>query len=137
MGAVDAVERISQLLGSDMGQTSNTSMRIPTALRDAAALAVRELGVAPSTTALTSAALRAALESVVMQAVLDAHYQQHPQARPDLAELALAAAELDGHPLVGRPELLREAAEEITRTHPDADADDVLLWAEARASASA
>lgn len=72
-----------------------------------------------------------------MQAVLDAHYDQHPQARPDLAELALAAAELDGHPLAARPELLAEAAEEIVRTHPGADADDVVLWAEARAGPSA
>lgn len=133
MGAVEAVERISLLLGSDMEPTSNTSMRIPTALRDAAALAVRELGVAPSTTALTSAALRAALEAVVMQAVLDDHYEQHPAARPDLGDLAIAAAELDGHPLATDPDRLRRAAAEILARHPDADPADVLLWAEARA----
>jgi hypothetical protein len=137
MKSEKAVEQITWLLDSSDQETANTSMRLPVSLRDAAAVAVRELGVATSTTALTASALRTMLEAIVMQAVLDAHYQQHPQARPDLAELALAAAELDGHPLVGRPELLREAAEEITRTHPDADADDVLLWAEARASASA
>jgi hypothetical protein len=133
MGTVDAVERISQLLGSDMEQTSNTSMRIPTALRDAAALAVRELGVAPSTTALTSAALRAALEAVVMQAVLDDHYERHPAARPDLGDLAIAAAELDGHPLAAEPERIRQAAAEISARHPSPDPEDVLLWAEARA----
>ena len=49
---MQAVDRINELLESDMGQTSNTSMRIPTALRDAAAIAVRELGAASSTTAL-------------------------------------------------------------------------------------
>jgi hypothetical protein len=133
MGTADAVERISQLLGSDMEQTSNTSMRIPVALRDAAALAVRELGVAPSTTALTSAALRAALEAVVMQAVLDDHYERHPGARPDLGDLAIAAAELDGHPLAAEPERIRRAAAEIAARHPGADPEDVLLWAEARA----
>lgn len=133
MGTVDAVERISQLLGSDMEPTSNTSMRIPTALRDAAALAVRELGVAPSTTALTSAALRAALEAVVMQAVLDDHYDRHPTARPDLGDLAIAAAELDGHPLAAEPDGIRRAAAEISARHPGADPEDVLLWAEARA----
>ena len=127
------IERIGELLdGSELG-TSNTSMRIPTALRDAAALAVRELGIAPSATALTTAALRAALESVVMQAALDDHYEQHPQARPGLGDLAIAAAELDGHPLAGQPEHLRQAAAEIARNHPDASPDDVLLWAEARA----
>ena len=128
-----AIERISELLDAGGPQTSNTSMRIPTALRDAAALAVSELGVAPSATALTTAALRATLEAVVMQAVLDDHYQHHPQARPDLGDLAIAAAKLDGHPLAAEPERLRQAASEIARNHPDASPDDVLLWAEARA----
>jgi len=91
-----AIEKISELLGGDMAQTSNTSMRIPTALRDAATLAARELHAAPSATALTTSALRAALEAAVMQAVLDDHYKQYPQARPDLGDLAIAAAELDG-----------------------------------------
>ena len=68
-----------------------------------------------------------------MQAALDDHYQRHPQARPDLADLAIAAAELDGHPLAGQPDRLRQAAAEIARSHPSASADDVLLWAEARA----
>jgi hypothetical protein len=133
MAVLTAIERISELLDGGGAETSNTSMRIPTALRDAAALAVRELGVAPSATALTSAALRAALEAVVMQAVLDDHYARYPQARPDLGDLAVAAAELDGHPLAAEPERLRRAAAEIAGHHPDASPDDVLLWAEARA----
>jgi hypothetical protein len=128
-----AIDRIGELLDVGGPETSNTSMRIPTALRDAAALAVRELGVAPSATALTTAALRATLEAVVMQAVLDDHYEHHPQARPDLGDLAVAAAELDGHPLAAEPERLRRAAAEIAVKHPDASPDDVLLWAEARA----
>jgi hypothetical protein len=133
----EAVEQITRLLDSSDQGTTNTSMRLPVTLRDAAAVAVQALGVAPSTTALTAAALRAMLEAIVMQAVLDSHYQQYPHVRPDLAELAMAAAEIDGHPLACRPDLLREAADEIIRIRPDADADDVLLWAEARASASA
>jgi hypothetical protein len=127
------IERISELLDSGGIGTSNTSMRISTPLLEAAALAVRELGVAPSATALTTAALRATLESVVMQAALDDHYEQHPHARPDLADLAVAAAEIDGHPLAAEPEHLRRAAAEIVANHPDASPDDVLLWAEARA----
>jgi hypothetical protein len=128
-----AIERLSDLLDDGDFETSNTSMRIPTALRDAAALAVSELGIASSTTALTTAALRATLEAVVMQAALDDHYGRHPQARPDLGDLAIAAAELDGHPLADQPERLRQAAAEITANHPGASPDDVLLWAEARA----
>ncbi len=128
-----ALRRISELLDSGGTQTSNTSMRIPTALRDAAAIAVGELGVAPSATALTASALRGALEAVIMQAVLDEHYGRYPHARPDLGDLAIAAAELDGHPLAADPDCLRRAAAEVAERHPDAGPDDVLLWAEARA----
>jgi hypothetical protein len=133
VGASDAIERISQLLDSDMTKTSNTSMRIPTALREAAALAARELNAAPSATALTTMALRAALEAAVMRAALDEHYAQYPEARPDLADIAIAAAELDGNPLATDPDRIRRAAAEIAaaRLHPEPE--DVLLWAEARA----
>lgn len=116
-----------------MTETSNTSMRIPTALRDAATLAARELGVAPSATALTTAALRSALEAAVMQAVLDEHYERYPQSRPDLGDLAVAAAELDGNPLAARPDLIRQSAAEISAYHPNPEPEDVLLWAQARA----
>src|SRR5260370_24302180 len=108
-----AIERISELLDAGGPQTPNPSMRIPPALRDAAAVAVSELGVAPSATALTTAALRATLEAVVMQAVLDDHYQHHPQARPDLRDLAIAAAELHGHPPAAEPERPRHATAHI------------------------
>jgi hypothetical protein len=133
MGAAGAIERISQLLDSDMTETSNTSMRIPTALREAAALAAKELKVAPSATALTTMALRATLEAAVMRAALDDHYAQYPEARPDLADIAIAAAEIDGNPLAADPERIRRAAAEIAATHPDPEPEDVLLWAEARA----
>jgi hypothetical protein len=137
MEASAVIERMSALLDQGMGETSNTSMRIPTALKDAAALAVKELGVAPTATALTTAALRATLEAVLMQAVLDDHYRHHQQARPDLGDLAVAAAEIDGHPLAAEPERLRSAAAEIASRHPEATPDDVLLWAEARTFAAA
>jgi len=109
-------------------------MRIPESLRDAAALAVEHLHVAQSTTALTADALRSRLEAIVLQAALDSHYRQNPRARPSLGDLAVAAAELDAHPLAARPELLRSAADAVVATHPEADADDVLLWAEAQAA---
>lgn len=133
----ETIDLINSLLDSDNHETTNTSMRIPRALRDAAALAVAQLGAAPSTTLLTTAALRAMVEAVVLQAVLDLHYAQHPHARPDLADLAIAAAELDGHPLAREPQLLREAAAEIVGRHPFADPDDVVLWAEARKHSAA
>jgi hypothetical protein len=133
MGTPDAIERISQVLDSDMSKTSNTSMRIPTALREAAALAAKELKAAPSATALTTMALRSALEAAVMRAALDEHYAEYPEARPDLADIAIATAELDGNPLAADPDRIRRAAAEITAAHPQPEPEDVLLWAEARA----
>ena len=134
---MDPVARISELLASSDDDTVNTSMRLPSALREAAAVAVNELGVAPSATLLTAEALRSRLEAIVVEAALEAHYDRHPKARPSLAELAIAAAELDGNPLAAQPGLIRRAAKAIVKSHPDADADDVLLWAEALASGAA
>jgi hypothetical protein len=133
----EVIDRINELLDSSDPETVNTSMRIPSALRDAAALAVNELDLAPSTTILTANALRAVLEAAVVQAVLDRHYEEYPDARPTLAELAIVAAELDDHPLADRPDLINAAAAEIQARHPAASPEDVLLWAEARARAAA
>lgn len=135
--AVDVLTRIHELLERADDETVNTSMRLPAALREAAALAVSELGIAASTTTLAAEALRARLEAIVVEAALADHYERHPEARPSLAELAIAAAELDGNPVAQQPALIRRAAEAIVERHPDADADDVLLWAEALASSAA
>lgn len=128
------IGRIGKLLDEQDERTVGTSMRIPEALRDAAALAVEHLHVAQSATALTADALRSRLEALVLQAALDDHYRENPKVRPSLGDLAVAAAELDDHPLAARPTVLRRAAKEIVKSHPDADADDVLLWAEAQAA---
>jgi hypothetical protein len=128
----ETIDRINELLGSTDPETTNTSMRIPKALREAAALAVSELGVAPSATILTSNALRMFLEGTVVLAALELHFEEYPEARPSLADLALVAAEWAESPLAQRPELLRRYAEEIAQRHPNAEPEDVLLWAEAR-----
>jgi hypothetical protein len=132
MTTEEAIDRINELLSSTDQETTNTSMRIPKALREAAALAVSELGVAPSTTILTSNALRMFLEGTVVLAALELHYEEYPDTRPTLADLALVAAEWAESPLAQRPELLRRYAEEIAQRHPNAEPEDVLLWAEAR-----
>ena len=64
-----------------------------------------------------------------LRAVLDAHYAAHPDARPHLAEIALAAAELDGNPLASRPELIRRAATDVVLLKDDPTPDDVLHYA--------
>ncbi len=132
MATEEAIDRINELLDSTDPETVNTSMRIPKALREAASLAVSELDVAPSATVLAANALRMFLEGTVALAALELHFEQYPEARPTLADLALVAAEWDGSPLAQRPELLRRYAEEIVQRHPDAEPEDVLLWAEAR-----
>jgi len=133
----DAIDRIVALLAVSDGESVNTSMRLPVALRDAAAIAVDELGISVSTTALTAEALRDALSAEVAHAALELHFREHPEVRPTLGDLAVAAAELDGHPLAKEPERLRRAAEQIIAFRPDADGDDVVLWAEAQAACGA
>jgi len=131
------LDQIIELLESDDDATVNTSMRLPVALRDAAALAVEHLGVAPSTTTLTTTAHRALLETTVMESALGAHYRVTP---------ALPAIPCRGCPcpcwagwsaLAQRRDIIERAAAEETARRPNADADDVLLWAEARAAATA
>lgn len=131
------LDELNRLLDADGGATVNTSMRLPVELRDAAALAVNELGAAPSTTSLTAESLRRFLETLVMEAALEAHFQQHPEARPSLAEVALALAQQDGSPLAEHPGLIEQAAADVVERRSDADADDVLLWAEAQLAARA
>jgi hypothetical protein len=132
MDLLEALDELNRLLDTPSTETVNTSMRLPVALRDAAALAVASLGVAASTSSLTTNALRQTLETTAMREVLNAHYGQTPTARPSLAEVAHALAAQEGSPLAEHLELLEVAATEVTARHPNADAFDVLLWAEAR-----
>lgn len=127
--ALDAtLRRLSEI--SD--ETVNTSMRIPSALRDAAALAVEHLGIAETTTALTVRALRDTLETAVLNAALDEFARLHPESEPTLGEVAVALAQQLGSPLAAVPQRIMDASIELARRHPGADAHDVLLWCEAR-----
>lgn len=135
MVALSVLDEINALLDADDDSTVNTSMRLPANLRAAAALAVDELGIASSTTMLTATALRSVIETAVMQAALDEHYRQHPNSKPTLVDVALALAAQDGSELASQRALVAAAAKELLARHPDADADDVLLWAEAQAVA--
>lgn len=129
------LRRLIELLDEVGEETVNTSVRLPVRLRDAASVAA-EMGLASSTTELTVRGLRDTLEAFTQRAVLDAHYRAHPEARPDLAEVALAAAEIDGNPLVDRPDLIRRAAQEIRAIKDDPVPDDVLLYAAGLAAAA-
>lgn len=135
-GVMDSrLVRLLDLLDATEGEAVGTSVRLPVALRDAAVVAA-EMGLAGSTTELTVRGLRDLLEAVARRAVLDAHYAVHPEARPDLAEIALAAAQLDGHPLAQRSELVRRAAAEIVAVIDDPTPDEVLSYAAGLAAAA-
>jgi len=110
------------------GPTVVSSVRQPVALKEALKVAV-ELGLDASANDATVQAVRDRLEAFAQRRALDAHYVAHPEARPSLAEIAQAAAELDGDPLAGQPALLRRAVEEVTALRPGATADDVLVYA--------
>jgi len=131
-------QRLTQLLDlldSAAEETINTSVRLPVCLRHAASVAA-EMGLASSTSELTVRSLRDTLEGFAQRAVLAEHYRAHPEARPDLAEVALAAAELDGNPLAARPDLVQRAARDIRALRDDPGPDDVLLYAAGLAAAA-
>jgi hypothetical protein len=113
-----------------------TSVRQPAALREALRVAV-ELGMDTSVNDATVRAVRDRLERFAQRMALESHYAEHPEARPSLADVALAAAELDGDPLAEDPALLRRAADEVVAVKPDASPDDVLVWAAALRSVRA
>jgi hypothetical protein len=124
------------LLDRAGGEAVGTSVRLPANLRDAAVLAT-ELGLADTTTDLTVRGLHDVLDGMAQRAILDEHYGAHPDSRPDLAEIALAAAALDGNPLASRPEVVRRAADEVVALRADPTPDDILLYAAGLAAASA
>jgi hypothetical protein len=132
MDDLAALDELNRLLDIDDAETVNTSMRLSTSLRDAAALAVEQFNAAPSATTMAAAALRQSLETLALETALRLHYRQHPDAQPTLAEVAHALAIQDGSPLAERPDLLAAAATAVLERRPNADADDVLLWAEAQ-----
>lgn len=122
------LDTLLDALESDAAETRVTSVRQPRALATAIAAAV-ELGWAPTGNEGLNAAVRASLEAFARAQGLEEHLSRHPHLRPSLAEVALAVAELDHHPLAEEPKLIARAAREVVRVRPDADADDVLLWA--------
>ncbi|MGD9749937.1 MAG: hypothetical protein AB7W59_02970 [Acidimicrobiia bacterium] len=132
------LDRLLDLLDRSESErdAASTSVRLPVALREAAALAA-EMGLTGSASELTVTGLRRSLEALAQRAVLDAHYERVPRARPSLVELAQAAAELDGSALAARPDLLARAAAAVVALRPGADADDVLLYAAGLAAAVA
>jgi len=118
-----------------MSRPRHRSLRQPAPLREALKVAV-ELGLDATANDAAVAALRDRLDTFAQRLALDARYRAHPEVRPSLADLALAAARLDGDPLAGQPELLARAATEVAALRPDPTADDVVLYAAGLARAT-
>jgi hypothetical protein len=114
----------------DEDATVVTSVRLSSSLREAVKAAVKAGMDANPNDAMLNA-VRDRLEAFTQRLALDHHYERYPDARPSLAEIAVAAAQLDDNPLAHEPELLSRAAEEVVRLKADADADDVLVYAAA------
>lgn len=122
-------------LGAVETGTVVTSVRQPAALRDALKAAV-ELGMASNPNEITVAAVRDRVEAFAQQLALEQHFDAYPHARPTLGDLAVAAAELDGHPLADDARLLRQCATELARQNPEATGGDVVTFAMGRRSAT-
>jgi len=125
---VATLDDLIHALDDSASASTTTSVRQPVALRRALHLAV-EMGMAPSANDATNQSLRAALDVFALTRSLEEHYAAHPAARPALHEVAHALAVMDRSPLAERPDLLERAEREVLAHRPDADADDVLLWA--------
>lgn len=118
----------------EAGGTVEMLLQVPVALRDAA-VAATQAGLMESTTAPVVRGLRSALETVAARAILDAHYVEHPEARPDLGDVALMSAELGAHPVAARPDLVRRAADELGHAVPAPSVEEVLAYATGLAAA--
>lgn len=124
------VARALERLDEQEGDSVVTSVRVPQGLRRAASV-LQEAGLLSSWNDLLVQGARDRLETIVHRAGLDAHYADHPELRPPVAEVALALARMDASELADQPEIVEQAAEELTAVRPDATADDVLTYATA------
>jgi len=113
--------------GSDTAGTG-TSVRLPNALKQAAALA-SELGLAESASELIARGLHGALVDLAQRAMLDDHYRLHPDSRPELAEVTIALAQIDGDPLGSNPRVIRKAITHLRTAGREPTPDEVLLFA--------
>jgi hypothetical protein len=137
-----ALDELNRLIDADAAESDagtevvHTALRLSAPLRAAVTLAVEHFGAAPSVVAMAPSTLRRHLETLALEAALHVHCREHRKARPSLAEIAHALAVQDGSPLAQRPDLLAAAASAVVERHPTADADDVLLWAQAQLAAT-
>jgi hypothetical protein len=127
---VAKLDRLVELLDrTQHGDTVSTSVRQPAALREALRLAV-SMGMSESVNQATNQAVLERLEIFTRGLGLEVQFREHPEARPSLAEVAMSLAQMDENPLAQQPEIIEAAAGEVQKHWPDADGDNVLVWAQ-------
>jgi hypothetical protein len=130
MGTDSLNDLLDALDDADGDALVGTSVKLPANLRHAAEIA-RSIGLIKSTSEVAGEGLRDRLDVIAQRAVLDRHYRLHPAAKPSLARIARAYAQLHEHPLATHGDLIREAADRVIKDVPEADARDVLIYATA------
>jgi len=123
-------ELLNALDGQESQPLVGTSVKLPQNLR-AAAQAARKLGLIKSTSEIAGAGMRDQLTALANRAALDEHYARVPSTRPSLAQITHAYAQLHGHVLAERFDLIKESADRVVIDEPNADAHDVLIYATA------
>jgi hypothetical protein len=119
----------------DAGQSTSTSVRLPHELH-AIAKELVAAGWASSLTDLLVAGVRREIGELAVvslgedgiadvRAALEEHYATHPDARPTLAMIVVAAAQQEGHPAAEHPEIVDDAIADLGE---DAFIEDVLAW---------
>lgn len=128
-GAVDTLSQAAYV------NLAPTSVRIPARLRELAQAVVDHrwvdsisdllvTGLRDQLGALTAEAIRSRnVEDT--RAALEEHYAGRENERSGLAELAIAAAEIEGHPAADHPDLVARAVQDLS---DDAYIEDVLAW---------
>ena len=133
-GAIAALGRFLELMENAddaASKSKGTSIRVPTYLLDAHA-EVAALGfVEGSFNRYAVALVLEDLEALAFNCALEDHFTAHPDARPSLLQVAIAGAALTNDPLQHRHDLIELGARRLKARDPEADADDVLLYATA------
>ena len=117
VGLLDRLVAVLTLAERGEGATRATSLRLPVAVHEAAMLATA-LGMDPSLTAATSAALLDRVRRFVRAEALAGHLAAFPDDEPALADVVLRRASGSEHPAATRPDLVRAVAEVVVQRDP-------------------
>jgi len=134
MDVEQAIDRVIELLEEPASDSSVTSVRVRSTIKQAQEIAREHLGLTEPMSDLVEQGVREALRGLVFRSGLEAYLARNPQSRPTLADVAFALAEQERDPLVRElgPEAYQRAAEQIVQDRPDAGPEDVVVWVHAQ-----